>query len=213
MAADQTLIIPSSIKPADGRFGSGPSKVRPAAIASLAGVGTSYLGTSHRKQTVRHEVARLRRGLADFFAIPNGYEVVIANGGTNAFWDSAAFGLIRGRAQLATFGEFGAKFAAAVRAAPWLADPTVRTAPSGSAIGLIAQSGIDAYASVHNETSTGVSVPVTVPVLVTKKLTLTFCREPSVDGVTCSWLYANDVYDNPYPNGNSGATFWLSYHL
>jgi phosphoserine aminotransferase len=154
------VVIPDSLKPVDGRFGSGPSKVRPEAIDALASVGRSFMGTSHRQSTVRRQVARLRRGLAQFFAIPDGYEVVLANGGSNVFWDTAVFSLIRDKAQLATFGEFGAKFVAAVRAAPFLAEPTVRTAPAGSATDLVAEDGVDTYAIAQNETSTGVSVPV-----------------------------------------------------
>jgi phosphoserine aminotransferase len=154
------LQIPDSIKPADGRFGSGPSKVRPAALEALAATGTSYLGTSHRQAGVRSEVNRLRRGISEFFAVPDGYEVVLGLGGTHAFWDSATFGLIRSKAQLAAFGEFGAKFAEAVGAAPFLEPPSVRSAAPGTAADLVAEDGIDVYATTHNETSTGVSVPV-----------------------------------------------------
>ena len=152
--------IPDEIKPADGRFCCGPSKVRPAAVEALASVSSSYLGTSHRKQTVRDQVARLRRGIAELYHLPEGYEVVLGNGGATAFWDVATFGLIRDRAQFATFGEFGAKFANAAKAAPFVGDPTVRTAPAGSAADLVAEAGVDAYGTPHNETSTGVIVPV-----------------------------------------------------
>jgi phosphoserine aminotransferase len=152
--------IPDDIKPIDGRFGSGPSKVRPEGVAALNAVSTTYLGTSHRQKTVKDQVARLRRELAEFFAMPEGYEVILANGGTSAFWEVAAFGLVRDRAQFASFGEFGAKFAKAVSDAPFLADPTVHRADGGSAAFLTAEAGVDVYASVHNETSTGVAVPV-----------------------------------------------------
>jgi phosphoserine aminotransferase len=155
--------IPDHLKPADGRFGCGPSKVRPAAVDALAAVATSYLGTSHRQQTVRDQVARLRRAIGEFFGLPAGYEVVLGNGGTTAFWEVAAFGLIRERAQFASFGEFGAKFAKAVADAPFLGRPTVRTAAPGSAPDLVAEAGIDAYCTPHNETSTGVAVPVVRP--------------------------------------------------
>ncbi|HKT03076.1 MAG TPA: phosphoserine transaminase [Rugosimonospora sp.] len=155
--------IPDELKPADGRFGAGPSKVRPATVEALAGVATSYLGTSHRQQTVRDQVARLRRAIAEFFALPDGYEVVLGNGGTTAFWEVATFGLIRDRAQFASFGEFGAKFAKAVRDAPFLGEPTVRRSDPGSAPQLVAEAGIDAYCTPHNETSTGVAVPVARP--------------------------------------------------
>jgi len=152
--------IPDTIKPADGRFGSGPSKVRPEGVRALLDRATSYLGTSHRQKTVKDQVARLRRGLAELYALPDGYEVVLSNGGTTAFWDAATFGLIRDRAQLASFGEFGGKLATAVKQAPFLGEPTVRKAEPGTAATLVAEAGIDAYATPHNETSTGVMVPV-----------------------------------------------------
>jgi phosphoserine aminotransferase len=152
--------IPNDLKPADGRFGSGPSKVRPEAVEALARVSTTFLGTSHRQKTVKNEVARLRRGVAEFFGAPAGYEVIISNGGTTAFWDAATFGLIKDRAQFANFGEFGAKFAKAAQTAPHLGEQSIRKAEPGSAPQLVAEAGIDAYATPHNETSTGVSVPV-----------------------------------------------------
>jgi len=155
--------IPDEIKPADGRFGCGPSKVRPEAVEALARVSTTFLGTSHRQKTVRDQVARLRRGLAELFSLPAGYEVVLGNGGTTAFWEVAAFGLIREKAQLASFGEFGAKFVKAVADAPFLADPTVRKADPGGAPALVADAGVDAYGTPQNETSTGVAVPVRRP--------------------------------------------------
>jgi len=156
-----SIRIPDDIKPADGRFGSGPSKVRPEAVDALRGVATSYLGTSHRHRTVRDEVARLRRGVATLFGLPDGYEVVLGVGGTTAFWDVAVFSLVRNWAQCASFGEFGAKFATAVKTAPFLAEPTVLTAEPGGASQLRAEPGVDVYATPHNETSTGVAVPVT----------------------------------------------------
>lgn len=160
MADAPTIRIPDDLKPADGRFGCGPSKVRPAAVSALADVATSYLGTSHRQKTVRDEVARLRRGIADFFSLPEGYEVVLGNGGTTAFWEVATFGLVRDRAQFASFGEFGAKFAKSVKDAPFLGEPTVRKSEAGSAPTLTAEAGVDVYATPHNETSTGVAVPI-----------------------------------------------------
>jgi phosphoserine aminotransferase len=155
--------IPLELRPADGRFGCGPSKVRPAAVSALADVATSYLGTSHRQKPVREQVARLRRALAEFFDLPEGYEVVLGNGGTTAFWEVATFGLVRDRAQFASFGEFGAKFAKAVADAPFLSAPTIRTSEPGTAPALVAEAGVDTYATPHNETSTGVAVPVRRP--------------------------------------------------
>jgi phosphoserine aminotransferase len=154
------IAIPDSLRPADGRFGSGPSKIRTEALDALAATGSTFLGTSHRQAGVRDQVARLRRGLADFFALPDGYEIVIANGGATAFWDVATFSLIADRAQFATFGEFGSKFADSAAAAPFLGEPTVRSAPAGSAAFLVAEDGIDTYATPQNETSTGVAVPI-----------------------------------------------------
>jgi phosphoserine aminotransferase len=152
--------IPEEIRPSDGRFGCGPSKVRPEAVEALSRVSTTYLGTSHRQKTVRDQVARLRRGLAELFALPDGYEVVLGNGGSTAFWEIATFGLVHDRAQFASFGEFGAKFAKAVQDAPFLGEPTVLVAEPGSAPTLRAEPGVDTYATPHNETSTGVAVPV-----------------------------------------------------
>jgi phosphoserine aminotransferase len=152
--------IPDALLPADGRFGSGPSRVRADAVGRLAEIADGYLGTSHRQAGVRDQVARLRQGLAELFHAPDGYEVVLGNGGASAFWDAAAFGLIRDRAQFAVFGEFGAKFARAAGDAPFLGAPTLRTAEYGSAVALAAEAGIDAYATPQNETSTGVMVPV-----------------------------------------------------
>nr|GID83944.1 phosphoserine aminotransferase [Actinoplanes derwentensis] len=158
MTAD--IRIPDAIKPVDGRFGSGPSKVRPEGVEALSAVSRTFMGTSHRQKVVKDQVARLRRGLAEFFAAPDGYEVVLANGGTSAFWEIATFGLVREKAQFAEFGEFGAKFVQAVTDAPFLADPTVHRAPAGQAAYLTGEAGVDVYATVQNETSTGVAVPV-----------------------------------------------------
>jgi phosphoserine aminotransferase len=152
--------VPAGLLPADGRFGCGPSKVRPEQVAALAGPGAALLGTSHRQAPVRHLVRRIRDGLAELFALPEGYLVVLGNGGSTAFWEVAAFGLIGQRSQHLSFGEFSAKFAAAAAAAPWLDDPTVIRAAPGSHPEASAETGIDAYALTHNETSTGVAMPV-----------------------------------------------------
>ena len=157
--SDAEIRIPADLLPADGRFGSGPSKVRQAQIDALAGVWQSYLGTSHRQKTVKSQVGRLRTGLAQLFSLPEGYEVVLGNGGSTAFWDIAAFGLIRDRAQFLTFGEFGAKFASGVKAAPFLGEPTICKSEPGTAPAFVAEAGIDAYCTPHNETSTGVAIP------------------------------------------------------
>ena len=154
------ITLPADLRPHDGRFGSGPGKIRPEAVAALAASGPTYLGTSHRQAPVRSLVRRVRVGVRDLFGLPDGYEVVLGNGGSTAFWDAAAFGLIRRRAQHLEFGEFSAKFAAAVRAAPWLVDPTIVSAEPGTLAYPFAEPDVDAYAWPHNETSTGVMAPV-----------------------------------------------------
>jgi phosphoserine aminotransferase len=154
------IVIPEGIKPADGRFGSGPSKVRPEQLAALAGPGAALMGTSHRQAPVRSLVGRVREGLASLFSLPDGYEVVLGNGGTTAFWDAAAFGLVRERSRHAVFGEFSSKFAKVTTKAPWLADPSVAESEPGSYPALTAEDGVDVYALTHNETSTGVAMPV-----------------------------------------------------
>ena len=157
------ILIPTGMLPADGRFGSGPSKVRAEAVASLSRAAEGPLGTSHRQKPVRSLVGRLRSGLAELFALPEGYEVVLGNGGTTAFWDVATFCLIERRSQHLSFGEFSAKFSAAAKAAPWLEDPDVVTSPAGTHPSAIGRPGTDLYALTHNETSTGVMMDVRRP--------------------------------------------------
>jgi len=159
----QDLLIPAELRPADGRFGSGPSKVRPEQLAALAATGSSYLGTSHRQAGVKSVVRRVREGLSTLLGAPDGYEVVLGNGGATAFWDIATFALIEQRSQHLNFGEFSAKFAAAAAAAPHLGEPTVIKAEPGTAARAQAEDGVDAYCWPHNETSTGVMVRVTRP--------------------------------------------------
>jgi phosphoserine aminotransferase len=154
------ITIPADLKPADGRFGSGPSKVREDALRRLYESGTSYLGTSHRQATVKDVVRRVREGLATLFSLPEGYEVVLGNGGTTVFWDIATFQLINERSQHLTFGEFSSKFAKAAQQAPFLGDPTVIKSEPGTFPQPQAEAGIDAYAFTHNETSTGVAMPI-----------------------------------------------------
>lgn len=152
-----TLVIPAELKPADGRFGAGPSKVRPEqldALVSLEGV----MGTSHRQKPVKAQVARVRAGLRQLFNLPEGYEVVLGNGGSTCFWEVATFGLIRERAQFLSFGEFGSKFAASAQAAPFLGTMSVIKSEPGDAPVFAPEPGIDVYATPHNETSTGVAV-------------------------------------------------------
>ncbi|MGN6088689.1 MAG: phosphoserine transaminase [Actinomycetales bacterium] len=155
------LTIPTDLLPRDGRFGSGPSKVRPEALDALAGhVGGGLMGTSHRQAPVKQLVARVKEGLAAFFDLPEGYEIVLGNGGATAFWEVAAFGLVRERSQHVVMGEFSSKFANATAAAPWLADPSRIVADPGTRASCEAESGVDAYAWPHNETSTGVMTEI-----------------------------------------------------
>ena len=157
------IIIPTDLLPADGRFGCGPSKVRPEAVAALAEAGRDYLGTSHRQDTVKYMVSRLRNGLAEMFALPDGYEIMLGNGGSTVFWDIATFGLIDRRSQHLNFGEFSSKFGQAAAAAPFLDDPVIIKSEVGTHPLPIVDDAIDTYAFTHNETSTGVSMPLVRP--------------------------------------------------
>jgi phosphoserine aminotransferase len=155
--------IPDQLKPADGRFGCGPSKVRPEQLAYLAAEGGEIMGTSHRQKPVKAVVGQIREGLAELFSLPDGYEVVLGNGGTTAFWEAAACCLVRERALHLAYGEFSQKFASATAAAPFLADPIVVSADPGDAPAPVADPGADVVGWAHNETSTGVMVPVERP--------------------------------------------------
>ena len=161
MSAD--IVIPSNLKPVDGRFGCGPSKIRPEALAALSASGNSILGTSHRQKPVKNVVKRVREGLTALFNLPEGYEVVLGNGGSTAFWDIATFGLIEDRSQHLVFGEFSSKFASASKEAPFLGEPTVIKSEPGSHPVSVVEAGIDVYALTHNETSTGVAMPIIRP--------------------------------------------------
>jgi phosphoserine aminotransferase len=160
MSEPGAIVIPHDLLPADGRFGSGPTKIRAAQLDALTSTGRTVLGTSHRQAPVRKVVQRVREGLASLFGLPEDYEVVLGNGGPTAFWEIAAFGLITNKAQHLSFGEFSAKFAKATQMAPWLADPSVITSEPGTHPASVAEAGIDAYALTHNETSTGVAMPI-----------------------------------------------------
>jgi phosphoserine aminotransferase len=156
-----SIIIPDSLKPQDGRFGCGPTKVRHEQVAALA--AAPELGTSHRQAPVKDVVRRIRSGLAELFSLPNGFVVSLGNGGTTAFWDAAAFGLVQERSQHLSFGEFSAKFATVTTRAPWLKEPSVIASAPGTHPLPVAEAGVDAYALTHNETSTGVCMPIRRP--------------------------------------------------
>jgi len=161
--SDQLPTIPADLKPADGRFGCGPSKVRPEQIAAVSDAATSVMGTSHRQAPVKNVVGRVRDGLSSLFSLPEGYEVVLGNGGTTAFWDAAAFGLVREKSLHLTYGEFSSKFAKVTGAAPFLGEPIVVSSEPGTAPEPVSDPSVDLIGWAHNETSTGVMLPVTRP--------------------------------------------------
>ena len=155
--------IPADLKPSDGRFGAGPSKVRPEQLQHLADHGVAIMGTSHRQAPVKGVGRRVREGLRELFSLPDGYEVALGNGGTTCFWDALAFGMIRDRSLHLTYGEFSNKFATVTKGAPFLQDPVVVSADPGDAPQPQSADGVDAIAWAHNETSTGVMVPIERP--------------------------------------------------
>ncbi len=158
-----SIVIPADLLPADGRFGCGPSKIRPEQIDALVAAGSTVLGTSHRQPAVKDVVSSVRSGLATLFGLPDGWEIVLGNGGSTVFWDVATFGLIDVRSQHLVFGEFSSKFAEAAAAAPHLGEPTIVTSDTGSHPEAVAEDGVDLYALTHNETSTGVAMQLTRP--------------------------------------------------
>ena len=163
VAQTPAITIPSDLLPDDGRFGSGPSRVRPEAAIALAEAADNFLGTSHRKSNVKDVVHRLRAGVAELFSLPDGYEVVLGNGGTTGFWDAAIFNLIEARSQHLSFGAFSAKFAAGVANAPHLDEPEIISSEPGTHPEAMADPSVDVYALTHNETSTGVSMELRRP--------------------------------------------------
>ncbi|GAA0413658.1 phosphoserine transaminase [Leifsonia naganoensis] len=202
------VTIPTDLLPADGRFGCGPSKVRPEQLAYLAGPGAALLGTSHRQAPVKNLVGSVRQGLSDLFRLPEGYEVVIGNGGSTAFWDAAAFSLIEKRSQNLVFGEFGGKFAKAA-AAPWLEAPHVIEAAAGSRSAAEVVEGVDVYAWPHNETSTGVMAPVTRVNGDAGALTVIDATS-AAGGVDIDASQADVYYFAPQKNFASDGGLWLA---
>jgi phosphoserine aminotransferase len=162
-SAPTELVLPAELLPTDGRFGCGPSKVRAGQLDALLSSGRSIMGTSHRQAPVKQLVASIRRGLQDLFGLPEGWEIVLGNGGTTVFWDVATFGLVAQRSQHLVFGEFSSKFAAACAAAPHLAEPVIISSPTGDHPEPVADDAVDFYALTHNETSTGVAMTLRRP--------------------------------------------------
>ncbi len=158
-----TIIVPADLLPSDGRFGCGPSKVRPEQVDAVVAARSTVLGTSHRQPAVKDLVGSVRAGLTELFSLPDGWEIVLGNGGSTVFWDVATFGLIRDRSQHLVFGEFSSKFADAAKAAPHLGEPTVISSQTGTHPEATAEDGVDLYALTHNETSTGVAMDLRRP--------------------------------------------------
>ena len=201
------VALPREILPTDGRFGCGPAKIRDEHLASLAGPGARLMGTSHRQAPVKKLVASVRSRLGETFRIPNGYEVILGNGGSTAFWDAAAFGLIERRSQNLVFGEFGGKFAAAA-SAPWLEAPDIRKAEPGSRSYAEPVDGVDVYAWTHNETSTGVAAAVE-RVEVDGALTVIDATS-AAGGIDFSLRQADVYYFAPQKNLGSDGGIWFA---
>ncbi len=204
-----TLVIPAELKPADGRFGAGPSKVRPEQIAALSQV-KDVIGTSHRQKPVKAQVARIRQGLAQLFDLPEGYEVVLGNGGATAFWEIATFGLIRERAQFLSFGEFGSKFASSAKAAPFLGEMQVLTSEPGDAPAFAPAPGIDVYATPHNETSTGVAITPRRPAGMDEDALLIIDATSAAGGLRVDIREVDVYYFSPQKNFASDGGLWIA---
>jgi phosphoserine aminotransferase len=210
MADVSSLVLPPEMLPGDGRFGCGPSKVRPEALAALAGSGATVLGTSHRQAPVKALVRRVREGLGTLFSLPDGYQVIMGNGGTTAFWDAAALGLVRERSQHLTFGEFSAKFATVTRKAPFLADPQIIATDPGDAPDPVAATDVDAYAWAHNETSTGVAVPVIRPTGATDGQLVLIDATSGAGGLPVDISQADVYYFAPQKVFGSDGGLWIA---
>lgn len=202
------VTLPREILPTDGRFGCGPSKVRAEQLSALVGPGAVLLGTSHRQAPIKSLVGQVRMGLSDLLRLPEGYEIIIGNGGATAFWDAASFGLIEKRAQNLVFGEFGGKFAQAA-GAPWLEAPDVRKATPGASTTPEAVAGVDVYAWPHNETSTGVSAPITRVHGDDGALTVIDATS-AAGGINLSISESDVYYFSPQKNLGSDGGLWFA---
>ena len=209
MVVSNDIKIPDNIKPKDGRFGCGPSKIRPEALSALSQSGASILGTSHRQKPVKNVVHRVREGLSSLFALPEGYEVILGNGGSTAFWDIATFGLIEKRSQHLVFGEFSSKFASAAAEAPFLGEPTVIKSEPGTHPVAVAEAGIDTYALTHNETSTGVSMPIIRPAGTEGALVLVDATS-AAGGLSVDMNQCDTYYFAPQKSFASDGGLWIA---
>ncbi len=203
------ITLPDDLRPADGRFGSGPSKVRPEALVALVAAAPTYLGTSHRQSAVRSVVGRLRAGMAELFALPEGYEVVFGNGGAAYFWDAAVFSLIERRSQHLSFGNFSESFAAMVANAPHLASPDIISSAAGTHPEPKPWPDIDTYALTHNETSTGVAMEVVRPVLVDEGLVLVDATS-AAGGMRVDPNQFDCYYFSPQKGFGSDGGLWIA---
>ena len=209
MADISQLTIPAELKPVDGRFGCGPSKVRPEQLAALSSSAADLFGTSHRQAPVQNLVGRVRGGLRELFSVPDGYEVILGNGGATAFWDAAAFGLIDSTSLHLTYGEFSAKFASAVAANPFVGEPIIVKADAGSAPAPQSDPSVDAIAWAHNETSTGVAVGVTRPAGSENALILIDATS-GAGGLPVNMADCDTYYFAPQKNFASDGGLWLA---
>ncbi|PWW21483.1 phosphoserine aminotransferase [Geodermatophilus normandii] len=205
-----SIEIPAGLLPADGRFGCGPSKVRPEALRALATDGAALMGTSHRQAPVKGLVRQVREGLAELFGLPEGYEVVLGNGGSTAFWDVATFGLIRQRSAHGTYGEFSAKFASAVAEAPFLDEPVVVAGRPGTLALPEGQPGVDAYAWAQNETSTGVMAPVVRPAGADDDALVLVDATSGAGGLPVDVTQADAYYFAPQKSFASDGGLWIA---
>ncbi|GGG42086.1 phosphoserine aminotransferase [Kocuria dechangensis] len=203
------VTVPQHLLPADGRFGAGPSKVRPEQVQAVARAGSALLGTSHRQAPVKDLVGSVREGLAQFFGLPEGYEVLLGLGGATAFWDAAAFGLVERKAQHLTFGEFGAKFAQATDRAPFLERSSVVDAAPGTRPEPRAEEGVDVYAWPQNETSTGVAAPVRRPEGIGGDALVLVDATSAAGGMAADLAETDVYYFSPQKNFGSDGGLWL----
>ena len=204
------IVLPPELQPADGRFGAGPSKVRVEAVQALAARAGDYLGTSHRQATVKSVVGHVRTGIAELFALPDGYEVILGNGGSTSFWDAASFGLIESRSQHLVCGEFSSKFATVARSAPHLRDPDVIESPPGTHPSPHADADVDAYCWPHNETSTGVMLPVRRPDGATSDQLTLIDATSGAGGLRFDPSQADVYYFAPQKSFGSDGGLWLA---
>lgn len=209
MSNSTDIRIPTELLPQDGRFGAGPSKVRPEQVEALTRAGLTLLGTSHRQAPVKNLVGSVRSGLMDFFGAPEGYEVILGVGGATAFWDIASFGLVESRAQHLSFGEFGSKFAAATSRAPFLGESTVITSEPGTRPVPAAESGVDFYAWPQNETSTGVAAPVKRVAGADDGALIAIDATSAAGGLAVDVSQADVYYFAPQKNFASDGGLWL----